>query len=574
MIQDNDKQTASVRNRKPLPGFGKWLTPFRIVLIYALVGGIWIIFSDRLLASFVTDPTDLTRLQTYKGWFFILATAWLLFFLVRHYFANIQQERRNLEKSERYNRALFEQSPIGLALCRMDGQLVDVNPAYAAIIGRTIEETLALNYWDITPRKYAEQEQAQLESLREAGRYGPYEKEYIHKDGYLVPVRLQGLLIERGGEHCIWSSVEDITERIKAENERQLFVSLANNSKEFIGLADPHFIPFYANAAALKLVGLPNLEAVRKIKVQDVFFPEDQPFITNEFLPRVLREGNSEVEIRFRHFQTGEATWMLYNVFAIYDLHGDPAGWATVSRNINERKKTEEELRITNEELLAINRIITTTATGSGVKKILEKVMDEALRITGLEGGTICTLTPDDTLHLAVQRETSEATIIDLTTNEVKVGDCLCGECAKNLKPLILPNKEEVLKFATREATRGENIRFHAAFPLIIGERCLGVLCVFTRTEKKPAERSLKLLETVTAQIAIAVDNAQMFEEISWHAAILENRVKERTAELENRNSELERLNRLFVDRELRMVELKQIIRALEDKLNGPGGRA
>ncbi|MBU0485309.1 MAG: transporter substrate-binding domain-containing protein [Proteobacteria bacterium] len=46
----------------------------------------------------------------------------------------------------------------------------------------------------------------------------------------------------------------------------------------------------------------------------------------------------------------------------------------------------------------------------------------------------------------------------------------------------------------------------------------------------------------------------------------LEHRVKERTAELEATNAELERMNHLFVGRELKMVELKERIKELEDK--------
>ena len=45
--------------------------------------------------------------------------------------------------------------------------------------------------------------------------------------------------------------------------------------------------------------------------------------------------------------------------------------------------------------------------------------------------------------------------------------------------------------------------------------------------------------------------------------------MKERTAELAAKNVELERMNRIFVGRELRMVELKERIRELEEK---PGG--
>jgi hypothetical protein len=42
--------------------------------------------------------------------------------------------------------------------------------------------------------------------------------------------------------------------------------------------------------------------------------------------------------------------------------------------------------------------------------------------------------------------------------------------------------------------------------------------------------------------------------------------VKERTAELEAKNAELARLNKIFIGRELRMVELKERIRELEKK--------
>jgi len=44
----------------------------------------------------------------------------------------------------------------------------------------------------------------------------------------------------------------------------------------------------------------------------------------------------------------------------------------------------------------------------------------------------------------------------------------------------------------------------------------------------------------------------------------LEQRVRERTVELEEKNAELYKMNRLFVGRELRMVELKERIRELE----------
>lgn len=145
-------------------------------------------------------------------------------------------ERRKVEQalseSEQRFRELIESSPIGLALCAMDGSLISVNPAYAAIIGHSVEDVLKLSYWDITPERYAPQEKEQLEQLEATGRYGPYEKEYRHKDGHLVPVRLNGMIIVRDGEKRIWSSVEDISALKEAEAAQSVLAEQLRQSQK------------------------------------------------------------------------------------------------------------------------------------------------------------------------------------------------------------------------------------------------------------------------------------------------------------------------------------------------------
>lgn len=122
-----------------------------------------------------------------------------------------------LAESEAYHRNLFDQSATGLLLCRMNGEFVYANQAFADILGRKKEELPDLTYWEITPEKYAEAEQAQLENLNKKGCYGPYEKEYIHSNEDLIPVLLSGVIVERQGERLIWSSIEDISDRKRAE---------------------------------------------------------------------------------------------------------------------------------------------------------------------------------------------------------------------------------------------------------------------------------------------------------------------------------------------------------------------
>jgi PAS domain S-box-containing protein len=135
---------------------------------------------------------------------------------------NLQKAYKSLQENKQETQDLLKAALIGLGLWRLDGTLVTVNPAYAQIIGRHVAETLKLNYWnDIVVEEDIAAEKAQLQTLKPGERYGPYEKEYRHKDGYYVPVRLSALIIEREGTYYAWSHVENITRQKWAAIELQ-----------------------------------------------------------------------------------------------------------------------------------------------------------------------------------------------------------------------------------------------------------------------------------------------------------------------------------------------------------------
>lgn len=64
----------------------------KLTVIYILLGGAWILFSDRILLWYFEDPALLTRVQTAKGWFFVAATAFLLTWLVRRFMRQAYRE--------------------------------------------------------------------------------------------------------------------------------------------------------------------------------------------------------------------------------------------------------------------------------------------------------------------------------------------------------------------------------------------------------------------------------------------------------------------------------------------------
>jgi PAS domain S-box-containing protein len=145
-----------------------------------------------------------------------------------------KRAEEELRSSEEKLRALFELSPLGLALNAMDGRFLAGNQAFLRIVGYTADQLGHLTYWDITPPSFAEDEARQLDALRTAGRYGPYEKDYLHSSGRRVPVCLNGVLVTGGdGQHYIWSIVEDVTGRRAAERAmREKTEELAHSNAE------------------------------------------------------------------------------------------------------------------------------------------------------------------------------------------------------------------------------------------------------------------------------------------------------------------------------------------------------
>jgi PAS domain S-box-containing protein len=135
---------------------------------------------------------------------------------------NLQQAYQCLQAHERDTQQLLSAASVGFALWRIDGTIEKVNLAFAQLIGYSIEKTQQLNYWrDIVLEKEAVAERERLKLLKVGERYGPWEKEFYHQDGYLVPVRLSAVIVEKSDEFYVWSQVENLTRQKWMEKELQ-----------------------------------------------------------------------------------------------------------------------------------------------------------------------------------------------------------------------------------------------------------------------------------------------------------------------------------------------------------------
>lgn len=176
-------------------------------------------------------------------------------------------ERKHAEEDFRVDKekldSVFELSPLGMLRNSMDGYYMEANQAFLNIVGYSLEELRALNYWDLIPKKYTVQEEAQLNSLRSTGKYDPYEKEYIHRDGHLVPIRLSGVLLtDKDGTESIWSIVEDITAARLYADSSQIATMVYQHTSEAIMVTDSQGTIVNINPAFTQITGYTEEEVI------------------------------------------------------------------------------------------------------------------------------------------------------------------------------------------------------------------------------------------------------------------------------------------------------------------------
>jgi len=309
-----------------------------------------------------------------------------------------------------YNSQLFEQCPVGLVLCRTDGTLTNINLAYAAILGRTVPETLNLNYWQITPENYAA-EQALLENLELTGRYGPEEKEYIHKDGHLVPVRVSGLIIDKDGERLIWSTVEDISDIRRAQQERQhsekilkrseaRYRSLVKTNTQIIWVSTPE-----GNCFELKdwiaYTGQSLAEAENGGWI-DAVHPDDRPYTGEAWGVAVANLSMYQIEYRIRGQDGNYRYFWVWGAPVIED-DGSVREWIGTCTDIHDRKLAEAENQRLKERyrslVTATSQIVWgATAEGLGISsEMLTWIAYTGQSEAEVEGwGWIDSIHPDD----------------------------------------------------------------------------------------------------------------------------------------------------------------------------------
>ncbi|MBS0423544.1 MAG: PAS domain S-box protein [Proteobacteria bacterium] len=255
--------------------------------------------------------------------------------------------------SETRLRTLFVMSPVGIALNDYTtGKFIEFNDAMLTPTGYQRSELLDLTYWDITPQNYAVDEALQLEILQVTGRFGPYRKEYIRKDGSRYPVQLNGVVIQDvSGRKLIWSIIEVITDLMQAEqalkDSRERYQRLVEDIGDKFVIYSYKALTgeiVYVSGGIDKVFGISREEAIGKFWNQIVnWYPDSLKhgyFIINQ-----IAQGKMDFvqfEMSFVHPDGNERT-ILVSTHPADDAGGD-LRIEGIAEDITERKADEQAL--------------------------------------------------------------------------------------------------------------------------------------------------------------------------------------------------------------------------------------
>ncbi|MDQ2989728.1 MAG: PAS domain-containing protein, partial [Pseudomonadota bacterium] len=138
----------------------------------------------------------------------------------------------------------------------------------------------------------------------------------------------------------------DETERRMAQEGIRRLAAVAEQSPDFIGIATPEATGMFLNPAGRRLSGLPPDAAISDYSLADFFAPESRQFVEEVVLPALNgAPARWEGELHFAHLGTGEVAPVYFKGFAVRDDQGEIIGLATVTRDITEQKRAEDELR-------------------------------------------------------------------------------------------------------------------------------------------------------------------------------------------------------------------------------------
>lgn len=345
--------------------------PYRIVLLYLLISLIWITLSDHMVQVLVSiTGIQPVMLQTFKGTFFVLVTAWLLYLAIR------KHHRVLLDFGEQY-KSLFHSNPNPFWIYdHKTLRFLEVNQAAIRTYGYTQEEFQDMTVLDIRPeedRQRVKDFVAQVSDKCFTSGKGTL----IKKNGKMLTVSILAHKVRFNKRDCVMVLAQDVTVRIQQEAKLKLLYKVEKELREeleknmtlvkqssdsnqrlaevvdrinnMVVITDPTGSIIWVNQAFLNFTGY-NFNEVKGRDCSFLHGPNTDSEVQTRMLESMPNNNFSSFEI-VNYTKSGMEYWVELNISAIYNNENEVVRYITIQNIISERKLREAKIREQNEIL-------------------------------------------------------------------------------------------------------------------------------------------------------------------------------------------------------------------------------
>ncbi len=200
----------------------KWHSVIKIVLIYAAFAAAWILFSDKAVLLVTSNPDEMVRISTLKGWAFVAVTSLLLYFLLNRYWGRYSEALAARINTLKLIETVADSSTDAIFAKDLDGRYLVFNQAASNFVGKPVADVLGHDDFAIFPSDQAEE---LLATNHRVIAKGIIENFYEHLDtpgGRKTFYVTKGPLRDSEGKIIgTFGISRDMTERMLFENELQ-----------------------------------------------------------------------------------------------------------------------------------------------------------------------------------------------------------------------------------------------------------------------------------------------------------------------------------------------------------------
>lgn len=430
-------------------------------------------------------------------------------------------QRRMADETARLLQRLqitFERTPVGFVVCDPEFRIVEWNPSCERIFGFTKDEVLNREAFGLVVPETARPSLAgMMKRIRSTKETIELVNENLTKDGRTILCRWHntGLFDGDGTFIGLLAMAQDITEQKRAEEHIRYQASLLEKVSDSIISTDENFRIRTWNRAAEEMYGLKAEDVIGKLMpdvIHTIYTTGTQEEVMKQFLDKGTWNGEvTQVGENDRHVN------VLSSVTLLRDAQGTPTGAVAVNRDITERRKAEEELKRRLHYVTVLHEAGILLSERHTVYEAADVVLDSLAKLLSWQRGSVWTFNPrTGMMNLAahsdmdLEGEDLQKELERVRSMVFRLGEGITGWVAQNGESVRTGD----VKSDPRYACADDRTQSELCVPMKVGGRVIGAVNVESYEPDAFDANDEVLLSTLAAQAAIAIENAQLLEEL------------------------------------------------------------